>query len=123
MDTKYIDKCLLEIQSKKVTQNESIVLAITGASLAMAAYNFYKQNIEKAARYCFDFQGNEKTKCMVSYRLKAHRRLISDMNSAKSRCKDDKCKMALDNKIAKLKDKDKELSSKLASVMNNSYGE
>lgn len=88
-------------------------LAIAGAALAAliayGGYKLYKAKFSEAAKACKGTSGAQKKVCMQKAKNQAIQAQIQDMSAASSGCaktKDPaKCKAAIQNKIAKLKNK------------------
>lgn len=117
---KDIDNYLKEIQ-EPVSEVEPILMASIATSIGVTAYNFYKDNIAKAARHCQDFKSQEKTKCLLNFKIKATQKLMNDLKAGVSKCKDDKCKAKLMKKVKNVAVRLNGLQNKLRMVMQQKY--
>ena len=122
MKNSVTENYLQNIQEEKVDEAIGLVTASIAASLALTAYNFYKDNVAKAARYCADFKSQEKTKCLLGYKIKATKQMIGSLKSGMSKCKDDdSCKRSVMKKIKNATDKLNTLQQKMNMVMQQKY--
>lgn len=71
------------------------------AAIAYGAYKIYQKFFSQAAKACSN--APDKKTCMANYKQKAQAAQVSALSRGMSKCKDAKCKAALQAKIAKLK--------------------
>jgi len=120
MKNSVTENYLQELQKEKI-EEVGLVTASIAASLALTAYNFYKDNIAKASKYCADFKSQEKTKCLLGYKIKASQRLMNDLKSGMSRCEDYKCKEKLLKKYKNVEFRLNKMKKQLTMVMQQKY--
>jgi len=96
--------------------------AVTALHLVIMFNDRYQSNLKKSRQYCQHFEGQEKTKCLIGYKIKELKTFIANMKKAQLKCKNNKCKEKIESKIDKKALQIKELQSQLNIVIKQSYG-
>ena len=126
MTNELLELYLNKVQSDNV--NEIGVLpvlgtAITALSLASVSADLYKNHLSNAARKCVNFVGEEKSKCILGYKIGGLKTLIANLNKARTKCPSQRCISNMNKKIAKQRKKLESAQDQLRKVTQQRYEE
>jgi hypothetical protein len=120
---KIVENYLVYLDIQRDNINEIGIAGVIGiTSLVSMALKSYKSAKDKAGKYCQNFHGPEKTKCILDYKMKGLHRLISSLKAAQSRCVDDTCKRQVAGRIKSKKIEFDKYKAQLNVVQNQLYG-
>jgi len=114
MEYTLAQKVLMEISPGQVAST-------TALHRILIYKDHYKKKIKRSKVVCNNFQGPDKTKCLLTYKIKTTEELVANMKKAQLKCEDDKCKEKIEKKIDSQLLKIDTLKQNLDNVIQQSY--
>lgn len=112
----------MTLAQKVLSEISPATVASTTAVHRVLMYtDYYRKKMKRVQQACRNLKGTDRSKCLLTYKIRATEELVANMKKAQYKCEDDKCKAKIDKRIQNQLAKIENLKQTLDNVIKKSY--